>query len=120
MWVPKDVIGWFTGLQRAADTNAKVAETALHDLREELAATRAELGTTKVQLGVAQNQFSWLATRVNALETERAQLIEKAYGIKTAVPEITRKPVIDPLTTFTFEDVGEDVAKQLGLPSYNS
>ena len=119
MFVPERVIDWFTSLRDAADVHAEVAKSAIANLREELSAVRAERDALKIQNVVTQNHFDWLRIRVNALETERAQLIEKAYGIKVPIPEIVRTPVhpID-FNSALFEDVGDETAKELGLPVY--
>lgn|SRR3990167_5936098 len=109
MWVPSKIFELF-----------QISKDSVNALREELAAIRTERDLLKSQLGVAQNQFSWLSVRVNVLEVERAQLLEKAYGIKTAVPEIVRTPQ-SPLDLHPdlFNDVGEEMAKKLGMPTFN-
>lgn len=99
----------------------EVSKDSVDALREELAVVRAERDILKVQLVSAENRFDWLRLRVNTLEVERAQLLEKAYGIKTIIPELIRAPVHPTeFNSALFEDVGEDTAKQLGLPTYNS
>ena len=110
MWVPASVIEWFHISKQVVDSQ-----------REDLAAVRAERDILKLQLASSQNHFDWLRVRVNILEAERTQLIEKAYGIKIPVPEIVRTPVVNPLemNNALFEDVGDDTAKTLGLPQYN-
>lgn len=110
MWVPGAVVEWF-----------HISKQAVDSLREELSGVRAERDSLKLQLASSQNHFDWLRVRVNALEVERAQLIEKAYGIKIPVPEIVR-PSKSPLelNTDIFNDMGDDAAKTLGLPVYSN
>jgi hypothetical protein len=80
-----------------------------------------ENGLLKTQLATNQANFNWLTLRVNQLEVERAQLIEKAYGIKTVVPEIARRPEFPQhFQSDIFEDVGEKLAKELGYPTFES
>ena len=100
----------------------EVSKESVDSLRQELSAIRAERDTLKHQLTVTQTQFDWLRLRVNQLEFERAQLLEKATGVKTTIPEIIRQPsqVDNMINAFSFEDVGDDVAKKLGLPLFNS
>ena len=95
MWVPAGAIDWF-----------KISKESVDALREELSAIRAERDSFKTQLGVANNHFDWLRLRVNQLELERAQLLEKAAGIKTVIPEIVRTPsnFDTMLNQFSFED----------------
>ena len=119
MFVPERVIEWFTDLRNDADSNAEVAKFAIADLREELSAVRAERDSLKLQNSISQNHFDWLRVRTNQLEVERAQLLEKAYGIKTPVPEIVRTSVAPIVfNSALFEDVGEKTARELGLPVY--
>ena len=110
MWVPSQVVDWF-----------HISRDAVEALREDNSALRAERDSLKSQLLATQTNFNWLTTRINALEVERAQLIEKAYGIKIPVPEIVRTPSQHELVNpFSFEDMGDDMAKKLGFPIYNS
>ena len=110
MWVPEKFRSWF-----------EVSKEAVESQREELAAVRADRDALKLQLAVSQNNFDWLRLRVNTLEVERAQLIQKAYGFSTPIPEVTRTPV-NPieLNSTLFEDVGSKMAKDLGFPDYDS
>jgi predicted nuclease with TOPRIM domain len=110
MWIPKSVLDWF-----------QISKDVVADLREELAATRSERDLLKLQLTTSQSNFSWLTTRVNVLEVERAQLLEKAYGIKTVVPEIvkTSGKNLD-FSSALFDDVGDEEAKKQGLPVFGT
>jgi hypothetical protein len=122
MWVPKQVIEWFSSMRDVAETNAVVSIEALNQYRAQLAAITAERDTLKIQLAVQNNHFDWLRMRVNTLEVERSGLVEKAYGIKLPIPEIVRtvtdRPSLDE-KNFSFEDVGKDMARTLGLPDYD-
>ena len=113
MWVPKGVIDWF-----------HISKESVDSLRTELAAVRAERDSLKTQLAVTQTNFDWLRMKINQLEFERTGLIERAYDIKLPAPEIVRQPAVDPTfdpRMFTgFDDVGESVAKKLGLPIYEN
>lgn len=110
MWVPSQVVDWF-----------KISKESVDALREDNAALRAENAALHVELQTIKANFGWLTTRVNALEVERAALLEKVTGIKVAVPEIVRPiPTEQLVNQFTFEDMGDDLAKKLGLPVYSS
>lgn len=110
MWLPDKAFELFT-----------VSKENIDSLKEDLAAVRADRDATKIHLVTVQANFEWLRVRVNALEIERVQLIEKAYGLKIPAPEIARAPV-QPLNLNQdiFNDMGEDMAKTLGYPVYNS
>lgn len=122
MWVPKQVVGWFETFQKASETHADVAKQALQDLREELVAVRTERDVLKQELQSAKINADWLRVKVNSLELEKAGLMEKAYNIKLPVPEIVRAPnkVGDPFENFTFDDMGDEAARLLGLPTYGN
>lgn len=109
MWLPKTAFDLF-----------KISRDTVDAQREELAQVRAERDSLKAQLATTQANFEWIRTRVNQLEIERAQLIEHQFGIKTAIPEISRTTSKDFLTfnSDLFEDVGDDKAKELGFPVY--
>lgn len=114
MWLPKQVYDLF-----------QVSKENVDAIREELAGVRAERDALRVSEATAKTNFNWLTLRVNALEVERAQLIKKAYNIDVPVPEIVRtnrsSTAMNPaslleLTASLFEDVGDETAKELGLP----
>lgn len=105
MWVPKplvDILGF---------------------AKEDLAAMRAENRLLTSQLIIAQTHLDWFRLKVNDLEYQNKALLEKAYGIKVPAPEIVRSaPTLDPSydpRNFSFEDIGEDVARLVGQPSYD-
>ena len=53
---------------------------------------------------------------------ERQQLLDKAYGVKVPAPQIEKAPLPgepNSIDEFSFDDVGDEVAKKLGLPVYN-
>src|SRR5579859_8012179 len=111
MFIPAQVIQWFTDLRKDATAQAETNREVILQLTADLRSAAAERDILAVQLKVSQNHFDWLSQRVNVLEVERAQLIEKAYGIKIPVPEIIR--TLDPrvphnmaLNSAMFEDLG--------------
>jgi len=108
MWVPEKVISLIGFVKDSVDKLRE--DNAI--LKSENASLRGELLTTKAN-------FDWLRVRVNALEVERAALLEKVSGVRIPVPEVVRHiPTEQLINQFTFEDVGDDVAKKLGLPVY--
>lgn len=108
MWLPTKAFDLF-----------RISHTTVTALREDLATIRVERDGLKSQLATTQANLEWIRVRVNALELERAQLLDKAYGIKVPVPEVVHRQ-ISPLTLSSaiFEDMGETTAKELGLPTY--
>ena len=96
----------------------EVAKDAVDNLHAELAAVKAERDAIKSQLTVANTNLDWMRTKINGLEMERAGLIERAYQIKLpAVPQMVRtsQQPVDP-NSFSFEDIGNDMARALGMP----
>lgn len=105
MWLPKSLIELF-----------QVSKDTVDALRTDLNTVRAERDILKVQLGISQNQFSWLSQRVNILEVERAQLLQKAYGIQAPIPEIVRVPNAElDLHADLFNHIDDEMAKQYGF-----
>lgn len=112
MWISKTVFDFLT--QRTQD---------LQDVREELVQRTTEVRELTEALATAKSNFNWLTTRVNQLEVERALLLEKATGVKTTVPEISRpvgpQSIDQLLNSDLFNDMGDDKARTLGLPTYS-
>lgn len=111
MYLPNKAFDLFN-ISRAVVDDLRVANASLTSERDAL---KSELATTKAN-------FAWMTTRVNVLEMERATLLEKAYGVKTIVPEIvrTRAGVSPPTMADLFEDMGDTAAKVMGLPVYEN
>ena len=110
MWVSDRLFGFF-----------QISQESFLDLKERNAKLEAELSATKSELGTTKSHFSWLTTRVNSLELERAALLKAAYNISVPAPEIGQHLPVDPSfdpRNFSFEDVGDQAAKAMGLPSY--
>lgn len=113
MWISPKVVDWF-----------HISKESVDSLREELSACRAERDALRLQANTDRITADWLRTRVNALEMERASLIERAYQIKLpSVPQLARigttsmastEPDPDP---FSFDDMGNDLAKRFGYPA---
>lgn len=109
MWVPSKIVEFF-GL------NAEMVRT----IQSELAGVRAERDLLRAELTSAKINADWLRLRFNELERENKALMEKAYNIKLPVPELMRRPTVDPtFEQFTFDDMGDEMARKLGLPVYD-
>jgi hypothetical protein len=91
-------------------------------VKDDIATLRAENALLRNQVVVAQTNFDWARHRLNTLEFENKALMEVAYGVRIPSPEIVRQPKLDPSfdpKNFSFDDVGEMKAKELGLPVYD-
>lgn len=110
MWMPKTMFDLF-----------RISKDTVDAQRQEVASLKMERDILKSTLLTTEANFKWIVTRINMLEVERAQLLEKAYGVKTVIPEIIRQPSTLPhdLNTTLFDDIGDDLAKSLGFPTYN-
>lgn len=90
--------------------------------KEDLIQARTERDLLRSQLIKSEIMTDWLRVRVNQLEVERSVLMEKVNGIKIPSPELLRSNQVVPPTMMqeaSFEDMGDDAAKALGLPTYN-
>lgn len=109
-WLPKSVFGIL-----------EVAKDTVDGTKRELAVAIAENVLLKQQLTKADLQLDFLRMKVNQLEAQNAALLDKAYGVKVPVPEIARKPKApspDGVNFDFFNDVGDEMARKLGLPTY--
>lgn len=109
MWVPKQVIEWF-----------QISKDSIDTQRADIAALRVERDSLHDQLAKQTILSDWLRLQVNQLQAERSGLLEKAYGILVPTPQIKQAlnhpgPTMD---DFSFDDVGEEVAKKLGFISH--
>lgn len=110
MWVSQHVKDWF-----------KVSHQAYEDLKVANAALQAELTALKLQAERDRINFDWMRMRVNALEFENKALMQKAYNISLPAPELTTRTAQVPEPyDFSFNDVGDVMAKQLGLNIFDS
>lgn len=110
MWVSNAVSEWF-----------HISRQAYEDLKAENAALRAELSLLKVQAERDRINFDWMKTRTNALEMENKALLQKAYDISLPVPQLARQlPHPDPLEHFSFDDIGDELAKRLRLNQFEN
>lgn len=110
MWVPKSVIEWFN-----------ISQGTVNALREENAALRAENLSVSKELTSTKINLDWLRVQFNQLQLERTALLEKAYNIKVPTPElVARSKAPASLEDFSYEDMGDEMAKRLGLPTYDS
>ena len=107
MLLSKDLVGFY-----------QISHETLVDQRQEIVSLRAERDALKAENATLKINFDWLRMKVNQLERERAQLIEKAYNITLPAPELTRHVAADVPDAFSFEDIGDDLAKRLGMPIF--
>ena len=108
MWVPKEVVDWF-----------QISKDSVDALREESAALRAERDVLKDQLRGALINSDFFRAQINSLQMERAALLQRAHGISVPAPQIQR--TFEPEASFDptiFDDVGDDMARKLGLPVF--
>lgn len=108
MWIPRGIFDLFAISKETVDSQ-----------REELAAVKSERDYLVRELATTKANFAWITVRVNALEEERAVLLEKAYGVKISVPEIRRSNPnanhLQDINNFSFDHVDEDTARKLGI-----
>lgn len=99
---------------------------------ERAAAAEAKAGALELQLAVQQANFQWLSLRVNQLEHERAQLLDR-LGVGIAVPTIGYQPPSPPTSAASpippldptklgldrnpFDDFTDEEAAVLGIPT---
>lgn len=112
MWVSSKLLDLFS-----------IGKETVDGLRQELSLAKSELESLKDKCRTLQINGDWFRMKVNSLEMERTALMEKAYQIKLPTPQIMKQPTVDPTydpKNFGFGDVGDEIAKTLGLPSYDN
>lgn len=116
MWLPKAVLDVFA---------FSVGEVQAQ--RQDLAALRAERDALVRQVATLEISNDWMRAQINQLQLERVELLDKVYSIRVPAPQLIKEhrvttapqgpPAFD-LRDFSFEDVGDDIAKKIGLPVY--
>lgn len=106
MWISKSFVNLFTSS------------------RDELIKLRTERDNFRDELSRANILNDWMRIQVNTLQMERSQLVEKVYGVRIPTPMLEKTPIIrnenHSQPDFSFEDIGDQLAKTLGLPTYDS
>jgi len=105
MWIPKQIVDLFS------------------TTRDDLVKAKAERDLFRDQLSQSTILCDWLRLQVNSLQNERTALLAKAYNIYVPTPQIERTPVRGEsmsIEDFSFDDVGDEVARKLGLPVYDN
>lgn len=108
MWVPQQLLELFS-----------IGKDTVTELRQEVAVLRADRDSLRDQLRRQQILSDWIRIRVNGLEAERVQLIEKAYGIQIPTPEILKTATAytpdESISQLGFDHVDDEMAKKLGI-----
>ena len=107
MWVPSEVADWF-----------KISKDSVDALREELATVKAERDALNSRLVSMQVSFDWLRMNWNQLQAENKALLERAYGVRVPVPELSSRTEKSFNLQDLFSDVGDEEASKMGYPVY--
>lgn len=118
MWISNAVASWVSDLKKSADVQADIAKAALQDLREELASVRAERDALKAELTASKINADWLRMQWNQIQAENKALLERAYGVRVPVPELTSRTEKTFNLQDLFSDVGDEEASKMGYPVY--
>ena len=102
-------------------THERMLNQLLDDAKRETARERQRADLLAQQLAVTQNNFEWARVRLNAIELERATLMERLFTVRLPVPELARVPFASmgmPVTTETpvEESASSDLLAAVGLP----
>ncbi len=109
MWIPKAIFELF-----------QISKDRVDLQRQDIEVLRAERDAFRDDLSRQIILSDWLRLQVNQLQAERSALLEKAYGIRVPTPQISAvtNPPGPTMDDFSFDDVGDAVAKKLGFPIY--
>lgn len=96
------------------------------DLQNELVKAREVANAEVVANRALKETMNWMMLRLTAMEKERAVLIERMFGVKVPVPEISAAPpdvVPNPFGANSklnelaqlFNDMGDEAAEKAGI-----
>ena len=94
-------------------------------MRDDNIALRTKVELLHTQLIIAQNNFEWARLRLNHVEDERAALLHRVVGMTVPAPRIERsgresmadmrQDINSLIGQISFDDVGDEEAKKLGV-----
>lgn len=88
-------------------------------MRDEWVKNHEECRVLGQRMSAMDTTLDWFRIRVTQLEKERAQMVERYTGVKIEVPNIVRVPDVPVEQVLSevasFDDVGDDIAKRLGI-----
>lgn len=100
----------------------KIAQSTYDDLRTENAALKSKVTELERSLAYTQVNLDWLRINYNVVSQERTALLKKAYAIDLPSPQLAREVKAErdfnPLESLSFEDMGNELARQFGYPVY--
>jgi hypothetical protein len=74
-------------------TQERMLNQLLDEAKRDAARERQRADLLWQQLSVTQNNFEWARVRLNAMELERATLMERLFDVRLPVPELARMPL---------------------------
>lgn len=99
--------------------------SVIRQINDDNIALRTKVEMLTVQLAISQNNFEWARVRLNHVEDERAALLHRVVGMTVPAPRIersgresmadTRVNLDAMLGNISFDDVGDEEAKKLGV-----
>lgn len=114
MWIPKWIVEQWQAQQ--------VDHRSLSALLTENATVRGKNAELEKRALAAEITNDWLRARLNQVETERAILLTKQTGVPFGAPvvhaatgDVGGVGIPSIMDDLSFEDVGDDKARQLGL-----
>ena len=90
------------------------------DLIQKESVARGELSALQTRFAAQDAMVDWFRIRLTQLEKERAQMILKYTGVAIETPVFAKEPETQPIDQVlgevsTFDDVGDEIAKRLGI-----
>ena len=96
-----------------------LSRNAYNDLRDERVKSQIEVAALTQVNAQLNAHIEWMRVRLTQLEFERAQLLKRYMNIDIPTPSFEAPADHpDPNETFSFNDVGDEIAKKLGI-SFN-
>lgn len=112
MWVSKSLF------DRVLDDNRR-QQVVNDEARKLIGALQESVRLHSEQKVRDDLNLDWMRHRVNALEKQNTQLMSKATGLVFSAPELVaqRPGMMTDLSDLitSFEDIGDDMAKKLGI-----
>ncbi len=110
-----------------------ISQETVVGLRERVAKLEAENSALKADVTSTKINLDWLRVQYNQVQAERTQLMNTRYGLHVATPQLQPSPgayfptlaaqeaissQVPKFEDLSFEDIGDEAARKLGLPVY--
>ena len=97
-----------------------IKQDKVMELVSQAAIAKGELASLQARFAAQDAMVDWFRIRLTQLEKERAIMVKNYTGVVLETPVFAKEPETQPIDQVlgevsTFDDVGDEIAKRLGI-----